>query len=72
MSTATEELLRICEQLPEPKQAELIDFASFLLARSEDVAWEQTIADPRPRPKLNDFVRTAMAEGSDPLDPDNL
>jgi len=35
MNTATEELMRICEQLPEPKQAEVMDFARFLLSRQE-------------------------------------
>jgi hypothetical protein len=34
MSAETEELLRICEQLPEAKRVELADFARFLLAGS--------------------------------------
>lgn len=34
MSVEAEELLRICEQLPEAKRAELADFARFLLDRS--------------------------------------
>ncbi len=38
MSTETQELLDICEQLPEAKRAEVADFARFLLARNEDAA----------------------------------
>ena len=72
MSTETKELIEICEQLPEPQRAEVADFARFLLAKREDDAWERTIADTRPRVKLDEFVRDALAEGSEPLDPDRL
>ena len=72
MSTDTQELIRICEQLPEEQRAEVTDFARFLLAKREDDAWERTIADPRPRPTLDEFVRQSLAEGSVPLDPDQL
>jgi hypothetical protein len=72
MSTETQELLEICEQLPAAKRAEVADFARFLLAREGDERWEQIIADPRPRPKLDEFVRQAMSEGSEPLDVDKL
>ena len=72
MSTETKELIRICEQLPEEQRAEVADFARFLLAKREDAAWERSIADPRPRPKLDEFVREAIAEGSEPLDPDRM
>jgi hypothetical protein len=72
MSTDTQELIRICEALPEDQRAEVADFARFLLAKHEDDAWERTIADPRPRPKLDAFVREALAEESEPLDMDNL
>jgi hypothetical protein len=72
MSTETQELIRICEQLPEAQRVEVTDFARFLLARHEDEAWERTIADPRPRPKLDEFVREALSVGSEPLDPDKM
>jgi hypothetical protein len=72
MSADTEELLRICQALPEDKRAEVTDFAQFLLDRQQDQAWERAIDDPRPRPKLDAFVRDALAEGSEPLDPDRL
>ena len=72
MSTDTKELIEICEQLPEPKRAEVADFARFLLAKGEDDAWERAVADPRPRARLDEFVRDALAEGSEPLDPDRM
>ena len=72
MSSETEELVRICESLPESKRAEVTDFARFLLDREQDERWEGALADSRPRPKLDDFVRSAMAEGSEPLDPEKL
>jgi hypothetical protein len=72
MSSETKELIEICEQLPEDQRAQVAEFARFLLARHEDEAWERTIADPKPRPKLDQFVREALAEGSEPLDVDRL
>ena len=32
MSTTTEEIIQVCEALPDDKRAELVDFARFLLA----------------------------------------
>lgn len=72
MSTETRELIQICEALPPAQRLEVADFARFLLAKQQDEAWERIIADPKPRPKLDEFVRAAMAEGSEPLDPDKL
>jgi len=72
MRTETQELVEICEQLPAAKRAEVADFARFLLAREGDERWEQIIADPHPRPKLDEFVREALAEGSEPLNLDKL
>lgn len=72
MSTETEELIRICEALPEGKRAEVAEFAKFLLDRQDDEVWERIIADPRGRPKLDAFVREALAEGSEPMGLDRL
>ena len=72
MSTETEELVRICESLPEGERAEVADFARFLLAKQQDKAWEKTISNPAGRPKLDEFVRAALAEGVEPLNPDDL
>ncbi len=73
MSTETQELIRICEALPEGKRAEVADFARFLLEREADDRWEQIIADPEPQPKLDAFLAAARAEGGEtPLDPDRM
>ncbi|HWE95795.1 MAG TPA: DUF2281 domain-containing protein [Tepidisphaeraceae bacterium] len=64
MSVETEELLSICEQLPEAKRIEVADFARFLLAQQGDERWEQIIAQTKPRPKLDEFLKASRAEGS--------
>jgi hypothetical protein len=72
MSTGTQEIVRLCEALPEDKRTEVGDFARFLLSRAEhadDAAWEQRLSDSRPLPKLEAFLRDSAAEGNDaPLD----
>jgi hypothetical protein len=68
MSSQTKELLEICEQLPEAKRVEVADFARFLLAQQSDQRWEQIIADGKPRPKLQEFLKQSGAEGSEPMD----
>jgi hypothetical protein len=68
MSVTTEEIIRVCEKLPTEKQAEVADFARFLLAKQGDEAWEGIISSPGPRPKLEEFMEAALAEGTEPLD----
>ena len=72
MSSMTEEIIQVCEALPIEKQAELADFARFLLARQDDEAWERLLAYPRTRPRLDAFLRDSAAEGDEPLDPGRL
>jgi hypothetical protein len=72
MSKTTAEIIQVCESLPPDKQAELADFARFLLARQEDEAWEQRIADPKARPRLDEFLRESAAEADEPLDSSRL
>ena len=72
MSTETLELIEICERLPEAKRIEVADFARFLLAQQADERWEQIIADPTPKPRLDEFLKASRAEGSEPLDLDRL
>jgi hypothetical protein len=77
MSSETQEVLEICEKLPALDRAEVADFPRFLLAKhknilDQDEAWEKTIADGRRRPKLDEFVWAALAEGSEPLDPEAI
>src|SRR3954466_9273595 len=49
MSADTQELIRICEALPEGERAEVTDFARFLLARQGHPASGRTTADARIR-----------------------
>jgi hypothetical protein len=72
MSSTTEEIIQVCEALPDDKRAELVDFARFLLARQEDEAWEKRLAYPQRRPRLDAFLRDSAAEGDEPLDPKRL
>ena len=72
MSSTTEEIIQVCEALPDDKRAELVDFARFLLARQDDEVWEQRLAYPQSRPRLDAFLRDSAAEGDEPLDPKRL
>jgi hypothetical protein len=72
MSVETEELIGICESLPQYRRAEVTDFARFLLAREEDERWERLIASDQRRPKLDAFLRQSAAEPSTPMDVDHL
>ena len=64
--SAVEELTKICAALPAQKVEELVDFARFLQTRvsasPHDSAREKIIADPKPRPKLEAFVTSALQE----------
>ena len=68
MSSDTQELIRTYEQLPEAKRIEVADFARFLLAQQGDQRWEQIVAEPKARPKLEEFLKQSKAEGSEPMD----
>jgi hypothetical protein len=59
--------------LPESKQSSVLDYVMFIKhqvqsAKDGDVEWERIIANPQPRPKLEAFMKKALAEGSEPLD----
>ena len=72
MSTATEEIIRVCEALPADKRNEVADFARFLLARLDDEKWERLIEAPDKRPRLDAFLRDSAAEGETPFDASRL
>ena len=72
MSTATEEIIQVCEALPPEKRSEVADFARFLLAQSEDARWEELLAQPGRRPRLDEFLRASAAEADEPLDAERL
>jgi hypothetical protein len=62
MSTATLELVRICEALPKAKQTEATDFARFLLEREAEERWEAIESESQPRTKFVAFVRDSAME----------
>ncbi len=68
MNAATEEIIQVCEALPPEKQSEVIDFARFLLARQDDKCWEQLLAGPQSRPRLDAFLRESAAGADGPLE----
>ena len=72
MSSTTAEIIEVCAALPDDKQAELVDFARFLLARQDDAAWERSLASSQPRPRLDSFLRDSAAAGDEPLDLNRL
>ena len=72
MSIATEEIIRLCEALPEDKRDEVADFARFLIARQDDEKWERLLVSEKPRPRLESFLHESAAEGEAPLDPERL
>jgi hypothetical protein len=72
MSVTTQEIIQVCESLPPEKQAEVVDFARFLLAKQGDQAWEGIIDSPERRPRLESFMDAAIAEGHEPLDAKKL
>lgn len=72
MSTVTEEIVQVCEALPPEKRSEVADFARFLLSQQGDEQWERLLADPRPRPRLDAFLRASAADRDEPLDPNSL
>lgn len=72
MSSTTEEIIQVCEALPDDKREELADFARFLLARQDDEAWERRLAYPQGRPRLEAFLRDSAAGGDETLDPKRL
>jgi hypothetical protein len=72
MSTATEEIIRVCETLPLEKQLEVADFARFLLAQQSDEAWERALASTQSRPNLEMFLRESAGEKAEPMDLDRL
>ncbi|MEY2502664.1 MAG: hypothetical protein QOI07_2998 [Verrucomicrobiota bacterium] len=67
MSSETKEILDICESLSAEKRTAVAEFARFLLSNADDERWEQLIADPTRRPKLEAYVRESASEGDEPM-----
>jgi hypothetical protein len=62
------EIAELCDALPPDKREEVADFARFLLMRQEDASWEAILADPKPRPRLDAFLRESATEADEALD----
>jgi len=68
VSGATAEIIEVCEALPAEKRLEVIDFARFLLLQQGDDQWEKLIAEEKPRPRLDEFLKSSALEADEPLD----
>jgi hypothetical protein len=68
VSGATAEIIEICEALPVEKRLEVIDFARFLLLQQGDDQWEKLILEEKPRPRLDEFLKSSALETDEPLD----
>jgi hypothetical protein len=64
----------IIQELPKLSDAERRAILDKLreLAQVDDDRWEKLLNDPKPRPKLEAFLRKSGAEGGTPLDPSRL
>ena len=66
------EIAELCAALPPDKREEVADFAHFLLSRHDDARWEEILAESKPRPRLDAFLRESAAEADEPLNPNRL
>ena len=64
----------ILKELPKLTEAERRAVLNKLreLSQMDDEQWERLLNDPRPRPKLETFVRESGDEGEAPLDRSRL
>ena len=60
----------IINELPKLSEAERRAVLNKLreLSQVDDERWDELLNDPKPRPKLEAFVRESAAEGESPLD----
>ncbi|HMF80804.1 MAG TPA: hypothetical protein VK562_05315 [Candidatus Acidoferrum sp.] len=64
----------IIKELPKLSEAERRAVLNKLreLSQLDDERWEELLNDPKPRPKLEAFLRESAAEGESPLDSNRL
>lgn len=72
MTLVTQEIVAVCEALPDEKRSEVIDFARFLLSQQDDASWEELIADTKLRPRLEQFLKDSAQEADEPLQVNRL
>jgi hypothetical protein len=72
-------LVAVSAFLPIKKQSAVLEFVLFVkgragLASAEngDAAWERIISQPTAYPKLDAFLREAVQQGEEPLNPARL
>ena len=66
MSTATQDIMRVCESLPLEKQAEAADFARSLPARPDDGRARPWVAHPPARPRPAAVLSATASTGGAP------
>jgi hypothetical protein len=64
----------IIKELPKLSEAERRAVLNKLreLSQLDDERWDKLLNDPKPRPKLEAFLRESAAEGESPLDLNRL
>ena len=64
----------IIKELPKLSEAERRAVLNKLreLSQLDDERWDELLNDPKPRPKLEAFLRESAAEGESPLDSNRL
>jgi hypothetical protein len=64
----------IIKELPKLSEAERRAVLNKLreLSQLDDERWDELLNDPKPRPKLEAFLRESAAEGESPLDLNRL
>ena len=71
-----ERLASECASLPLEKQRAVLDYILFVKQQSEetdgDAAWERFIEDPRPRPKLEAYLKSIAGEEPELMDMSRL
>jgi hypothetical protein len=76
MTKLAEEAARLVEMLPQDKAQALLEYARYLVEKSDEEAWERRFTDPRYSPKLAAMmqeVEQEIAAGqTEPFDPNRL
>lgn len=65
------EIIRELPKLSDAERRAVLDKLREL-AQLDDERWEELLNNPKPRPKLEAFLRESAAEGEAPLDPSRL
>ena len=71
MAVSASEIIKELPKLGDAERRAVLDKLREL-AQLDDERWEKLLNDPKPRPKLEAFVRESATEGESPLDPSRL